>query len=132
MLLTQMFVACVLWLTLISGGQSDGSSVSDRVPGCTAYGHVYPGDGNVYWGGCPTFTCGAYPDECQWQENAAHTQVWCACLSRAVTADCKATATWAAGGDLAFWICKRANCNHSCAVAIIPFGVDATFPLCDC
>lgn len=56
------------------------------VPGCTAYAQTYSEDPAVYWYGCPTNTCGEYPDECSLVIVGAKRS--CACQSGLVTADC--------------------------------------------
>lgn len=120
-----------LVLGLLHGRQSDATDqVSTLAPTCTAMGQVYAGDPSVYWGGCPTVTCA--PNQCQVYQNPAHTMAWCACNVNPQVTDCKATISWAPGGDIAFWTCKKVNCGGACLNAPIPFGFTTLFELCPC
>ena len=127
--------AIALGLTLCWGGDfpSSGSGLTDRnsiSEGCVASGRIYAKDGNLYWAGCPTYTCGDYPDECQMQQSGLNR--WCACLYGGSVL-CKATAKMDATQSFIVNVtCKRQDCANACLVAVVPWSGPATFALCNC
>ena len=111
------------------------SSVAKSVAcdGCTAFVNaVTEPDGNivVYWGGCPSDTCGV-GEACQQDSNATYTRAWCKCTN-GCTGHCKATVTLNAAEEITGWGCERNGCKHACFVAPFPPVGEGAFYPCTC
>lgn len=117
-----------LVLLVVSIWSLSTATVVAQGQGCSPYAHAV--GGTVFWGGCPTLSCGDYPNECQTQGQGA--SLSCSCLDNPQTGACKAKIKFMPDGEtVSTWSCINQLCPHACTLTN-PVPIDGYFYFCWC
>jgi len=90
--------------------------------GCNAYLFGIDEPGVTFWGGCPTYTCGTYPDECVHAVDVRGLD-FCHCNNGAPGMTCRACIGFdPVSGQANRFDCDKNGCLEECSLSVWNLG----------